>query len=128
MEVFEECVEAIKPGVPMRKIYEVASAKFKERDPKARATHSLLQKYLLYQYKSTNTDKERDPKLLAALFKELGWGVGYEIRERRYVLDEKIKQPFQKDMLVCLRFGLEGLTTSSKVLNLPALLVQRYKY
>jgi len=48
--------------------------------------------------------------------------VGYEIRERRYVLDEKIKQPFQKDMLVCLRFGLEGLTTSSKVLNLPALL------
>ena len=41
MEVFEECVEAIKPGVPMRKIYEVASAKFKERDPKARATHTL---------------------------------------------------------------------------------------
>ena len=77
---------------------------------------------------STNTDKERDPKLLAALFKELGWGVGYEIRERRYVLDEKIKQPFQKDMLVCLRFGLEGLVTSSKVLNLLALLVQKYKY
>jgi nucleosome binding factor SPN SPT16 subunit len=82
---------------------------------------------LLYQYKSTNTDAHTC-QLLAALFKELGWGVGYEIRERQYILDEKIKQPFQKDMLVCLRFGLEGLVTSSKVLNLLALLVQKYKH
>ena len=41
VEVFEECVKAIKPGVPMRKIYEVASTQFEERDPKARATHSV---------------------------------------------------------------------------------------
>jgi hypothetical protein len=35
--------------------------------------------------------KERDPKLLQHLFKELEWGLRYEVRERRFILDEKIK-------------------------------------
>jgi len=58
--------------------------------------------------------KERDPKLLQHLFKELGWGLGYEVRERRFILDEKIKATFQTGMLVCLRLGLDNLATSSK--------------
>ena len=85
-EVFEEVAKDIKPGAPMRKIYQTAT--------------SLL--------------KERDPKLVQHLFKELGWGLGYEVRERRFILDEKIKATFQTGMLVCLRLGLENLVTSSK--------------
>ena len=38
----------------------------------------------------------------------------YELRDKRYVLDEKNGQTFQAGMLVCLRIGLENLTTASK--------------
>jgi len=85
-EVYEEVILEIKPGVAMRKIYELVSSKL----------------------------KERDPKFVASLFKELGWALGYEVRDKRYVLDEKNKAIFQEGMLVCLRIGLENLTTSSK--------------
>jgi len=85
-EVFEEVILEIKPGVAMRKIHETVSSKL----------------------------KERDPKFVSSLFKELGWALGYEVRDKRYVLDEKNKTIFQPGMLVCLRIGLENLTTSSK--------------
>ena len=85
-EVFEECILQIKPGVPMRKIFETASASL----------------------------KGRDSKLVGSLFKELGWALGYEVRDKRFVLDEKNKATFQAGMLVCLRLGLDNLSTSSK--------------
>jgi len=54
-EVYEEVILEIKPGVAMRKIYELVSSKL----------------------------KERDPKFVASLFKELGWALGYEVRDKR---------------------------------------------
>ena len=85
-QVFEECIQEIKPGASMRKIYEKASSSL----------------------------KDRDSKLVGNLFPELGWALGYEVRDRRYVFNEKSKATFQAGMLVCLRLGLENLTTSSK--------------
>jgi nucleosome binding factor SPN SPT16 subunit len=85
-QVFEECMKEIKPGASMRKIYEKASSSL----------------------------KDRDSKLVGNLFPELGWALGYEVRDRRYLFNEESKATFQAGMLVCLRLGLENLTTSSK--------------
>ena len=85
-QVFEECMLEIKPGVSMRKLYEKASSSL----------------------------KERDAKLVGNLFEELGWALGYEVRDKRYVLNEKSKALFQPGMLVCLRLGLQNLSTTSK--------------
>ncbi len=53
--------------------------------------------------------KERKPDLIEHLHKELGWSIGYEVREKKLVLDEKNKHAFHAGMVFCLRLGLEKL-------------------
>ena len=84
--VFDEAVEEMKPGAPMHQIYDTITTQL----------------------------KQRDPELLQHLCEELGWGLGYEVRERQFILDRKIKATFQTGMLVCLRVGLDNLETSSR--------------
>lgn len=71
----------IKPGVQLNKVYEEAT------------------KHL----------QANKPELIGHLHKELGWGIGYEIREKRLVLDEKNKHKFHAGQVFCLRLGLENL-------------------
>jgi len=71
----------IKPGVRLNKVYETVVA--------------IL--------------KDKKSELIQHLHKELGWSMGYEIREKRFVLDEKNKHTFHAGMVICLRLGLENL-------------------
>ncbi|EKX36655.1 FACT complex subunit spt16, partial [Guillardia theta CCMP2712] len=86
LEVVEKCQGLLKPGTRMNKVYEAAS--------------DLL--------------KSKKPSLLGNLTKELGWSLGYELREKRFVFDEKNRSTLKVGMLVCLRIGLENLSIQSK--------------
>jgi nucleosome binding factor SPN SPT16 subunit len=85
-DVFEECVNVLKPGVRLNKVYE----------------------------KAVSVIKDRKPELLGNLLKELGWGMGYELRDKRFVLDEKNRHQAEKGMVFCLRLGLENLKHAAK--------------
>jgi nucleosome binding factor SPN SPT16 subunit len=85
-EVFDDCIAALQPGVRLSKIHETA----------------------------TRIIKARKPELLSHFIKELGWGMGYELRDRRLVFDEKNRQTAQVGMTFCLRLGLENLKLSVK--------------
>jgi nucleosome binding factor SPN SPT16 subunit len=86
LDVFEECITVLKPGVRLSKVYE----------------------------KAVSTIKSRKPDLLNHLVKELGWGMGYELRDKRFVLDEKNRHQAEKGMIFCLRLGLENLKLAVK--------------
>ena len=86
LDVFEECVNVLKPGVRLSKVYE----------------------------KAVSVVKDRKPELLGNFLKELGWGMGYELRDKRFVLDEKNRHQAEKGMVFCLRLGLENLKLSVK--------------
>ena len=81
LDTFEAVLAKVKSGVRIRELWETATSKI----------------------------KESRPDLLKNLTKELGWGMGYEIRERRFSIDEKNKQPLQEGMVLCVRLGFEGL-------------------
>mmetsp|Transcript_57982 Transcript_57982/g.132737 ORF Transcript_57982/g.132737 Transcript_57982/m.132737 type:complete len:1096 (-) Transcript_57982:241-3528(-) len=85
-DAFEEVLSKIKAGVRMRELWETATTKI----------------------------KDAKPELLGNFTKELGWAMGYEIRERRYAIDEKNKHQLQAGMVMCLRLGFENLDLGSK--------------
>ena len=81
LEVYDDCIAMLQPGVRLSKIYESAARMI----------------------------KARKPDLLSYFIKELGWGMGYELRDKRLVLDEKNRQTAQVGMIFCLRLGFENL-------------------
>ena len=86
IDIFEECIAVLKPGVRLNKVYE----------------------------KAVSIIKDRKPDLLSNFLKELGWGMGYELRDKRFVLDEKNRHQAEKGMVFCLRLGLENLKLPAK--------------